>query len=342
MNQIKINNRRYMWSKFKVLFFIKEIIEKENIKFTSFCDIFWWTWIVADFFNNEDTKIIINDLLYSNYISYIARFWNGAYKKSKIKKIIEFYNTLEDIKDNYFSINFGDTYFSHFNCKKIGFIRENIEQRYLKWDINWRERAILITSLLYAMDKIANTVWHYDAYRMNGNLDKELILKELDLKPNIINKNNKIFNENANDLVRKIKCDVIYIDPPYNSRQYFGAYHLLENIAMWQKEPVFWIAKKIKDESKKSDYCSIKATKTFSNLINNIEAKYIIVSHNNMEKKWAWRSQAKISDQEILDILSTRGEVKLYDMPFKQFSTWKTNIDNHKEELFICKINNAK
>jgi adenine-specific methyltransferase len=74
---------------------------------------------------------------------------------------------------------------------------------------------------------------------MNGNLDKELILKELDLKPNIINKNNKIFNENANDLVRKIKCDVIYIDPPYNSRQYFGAYHLLENIAMWKKEPVF-------------------------------------------------------------------------------------------------------
>ena len=82
MNQIKINNRRYMWSKFKVLFFIKEIIEKENIKFTSFCDIFWWTWIVADFFNNKDTKIIINDLLYSNYISYIARFWNGVYKKS--------------------------------------------------------------------------------------------------------------------------------------------------------------------------------------------------------------------------------------------------------------------
>ena len=162
------------------------------------------------------------------------------------------------------------------------------------------------------------------------------------MKPNIINKNNKIFNENANDLVRKIKCDVIYIDPPYNSRQYFGAYHLLENIAMWKKEPVFWIAKKIKDESKKSDYCSIKATKTFSNLINNVEAKYIIVSHNNMEKKWVWRSQAKISDQEILDILSTRGEVKLYDMPFKQFSTWKTNIDNHKEELFICKINNAK
>ena len=34
--------------------------------------------------------------------------------------------------------------------------------------INYKEYAILITSLLYAMDRIANTVGHYDAYRKNS------------------------------------------------------------------------------------------------------------------------------------------------------------------------------
>lgn len=338
MDKVKINNRRYMWSKYKILDFIQEVIDKEKIEFSSFCDIFWWTWIVADYFNNQKTKIIVNDLLYSNYISYIARFWNESYDKKKVSALISEYNCLWNLKDNYFSLNFSNTYFSDFNCKKIGFIREDIESKYQKWEINFREKAILITSLLYAMDKIANTVGHYDAYRLNGDLNRDLVLKELDLKTNTVNKNNKIFNKNANELAREIKVDLVYIDPPYNSRQYFWAYHLLENVATWWKWEVIWVAKKIKDDSKKSDYCSAKAPEAFWDLISNLNTRYIIVSHNNMEQKWAWRSQAKISDQEIIDILKTRWDVKVYDTPFKQFNTWKTNIENHKEELFICRI----
>ena len=60
--------------------------------------------------------------------------------------------------------NFSDTYFSHEICAKIGYIREHIEKNYHIGIINERERAILITSLLYAMDRIANTCGHYDAY----------------------------------------------------------------------------------------------------------------------------------------------------------------------------------
>lgn len=93
---------------------------------------------------------------------------------------------------------------------------------------NKRERAILITLLVYAVDKIANTVGHYDAYRKNGDLEKELILKLPQIE-NENNKNNKIFCMDANELVKKIKADIVYIDPPYNSRQYSDIYHL-ENI----------------------------------------------------------------------------------------------------------------
>lgn len=338
MKTISINNRRYIGSKARMLNFINEVIQKEKIEFSSFFDLFAGTGIVGDFFNDSKTKIYVNDLLKSNYLSYLAWFGNEKVDKKKIEKMILEYNSLSNLEDNYFSINFGDTYFSKDNCKKIGYIRENIENCFLNNEINTRERAILITSLLYAMDKIANTVGHYDAYRKNGDLDKKLELCMLDLKPIANNKNNKIFNEDANELVRNIKADVVYIDPPYNSRQYSDAYHLLENVATWEKQEVFGVAKKMKRNGIKSKYCSVSAPLAFKDLIENINAKYIIVSYNNMGTKGAGRSQAKISDEDIMNTLSSKGNVKVYEFDYNQFNTGKTKIENHKERLFVCKV----
>lgn len=338
MKMFNINNRRYIGSKARMLNFIDEVIKKEKIEFSSFFDLFGGTGIVGDYFNNQKTKVYVNDLLKSNYLSYLAWFGNDKIDKKKLEDIINKYNTLKNLKDNYFSINFGDTYFSKNNCKRIGYIREDIENKYLNNEINTRERAILITSLLYAMDKIANTVGHYDAYRKNGDLDKKLELCMLDLKSNTNNKNNKIFNEDSNELVRNIKADIVYIDPPYNSRQYSDAYHLLENVATWEKQEVFGVAKKMKRNGIKSKYCSVSAPLAFKDLIENINAKYIIVSYNNMGTKGAGRSQAKISDEDIMNALSSKGKVKVYETDFNQFNTGKTHIDNHKERLFICKV----
>ena len=57
------------------------------------------------------------------------------------------------------------------------------------------------------------------------------MLPEIDL-----NLNNRIFNEDANELIERIECDLLYLDPPYNSRQYSDAYHLLENVARWENQ----------------------------------------------------------------------------------------------------------
>lgn len=338
MKMFSINNRRYIGSKARMIDSIDEVLKKEKIEYSSFLDLFGGTGIVGDHFNNQSTKVYVNDLLKSNYISYQAWFGNEKIDKKKLINYIEKYNNLKDLNENYFSINFSDTYFSKFNCKKIGYIRENIENEYINNNLNLRERAILITSLLYAMDKIANTVGHYDAYRKNGTLDKELELFMLNLKSNQNNKNNKIFNEDSNELVKNLKADVVYIDPPYNSRQYSDAYHLLENVATWEKQEVFGVAKKMKRNGIKSKYCSVSAPLAFKELIENIDAKYIIVSYNNMGTKGAGRSQAKISDDDIMNVLSKKGKVKVYETDFNQFNTGKTNIDNHKERLFVCKV----
>ncbi len=338
MKNILINNRRYIGSKTRMLDFISDTMKREKIEFSSFLDLFGGTGIVGDFFNDQKTKVYVNDLLKSNYLSFLSWFGNEKIDKNKIKDFINKYNSLSNLEENYFSLNFSDTYFSNDNCKKIGYIREDIEANYLANNLNTRERAILITSLLYAMDKIANTVGHYDAYRKNGNLDKKLELCMLNLKSNTNNKNNKVFNEDSNELVKSIKADVVYIDPPYNSRQYSDAYHLLENVAMWEKNEVHGVAKKMKRNGIKSKYCSVSAPLAFKELIENINAKYIIVSYNNMGTKGAGRSQAKISDDDIINTLRMKGKVKIFETNFNQFNTGKTHINNHKERLFVCKV----
>ena len=334
--KLNIKNRRYLGSKAKLLSFIEGVVSSECTDVKSFVDLFAGTGNVAWNFNNVKTSIIVNDSLYSNYCSYEAWFGKQKISKKKIADIINYYNNVQVEDDNYFSDNFSDTFFSVNNCKKIGFIREDIEKKYSNKQINLREYYILITSLIYSMDKIANTVGHYDAYRMNGDLEKKLILEELDLPENDINKNNKIYCEDANELVKKIKADVVYIDPPYNSRQYCDAYHLLENVARWEKPEVFGTARKMDRSKLKSEYCKNYASKAFEDLIKNINSRYILVSYNNMGTKGAGRSQAKISDEDIIRILSEKGKVKIFESKFQQFTTGKTNIEDHKERLFLC------
>lgn len=338
MKLFSIQNRRYLGSKAKLIPFIKRVVKENCEGINSFMDLFGGTGNVAWSFNDIYSNIIINDILESNYLAYISFFDATEINQIKINEIISEYNNVSIDEDNYFSINFSNTYFSSNNCKKIGYIREDIDKKYLNKTINFRERAILITSLIYAMDGIANTVGHYDAYRINGDLDKELVLGIPELPDNSININNRIYKENANSLVTKISADIVYIDPPYNSRQYSDAYHLLENVAEWNKPKVFGVAKKMDRTNIKSKYCTASASKQFEDLISKIDAKYILVSYNNMGTRGASRSQAKISDSDIMAILSEKGRVEVFETDFNQFTTGKTKKGNHKERLFLCYV----
>ena len=87
----------------------------------------------------------------------------------------------------------------------------------------------------------------------------------------------------------------------------------------------------------KSDYCTKKATVAFEKLIDSIHAKYIMLSYNNMAEKGNDRSNAKISDDDIMRILQKKGEVQVYTEDYKAFSTGKSDIKDNQERLFLCK-----
>lgn len=328
-----LNNRRFLGNKYKLLSFIKKIVDENIGTFHSFCDAFAGTGVVGEFFNQPTNQIISNDILTSNYVALKTFLGTTNFDWLLLKEKIKYLNLLPSDKENYFSINFGGTYFSADNARKIGRIRDEIEVV----SNNDEEKNLLLTSLVYAMDKVANTVGHYDAYRRVLDSLKPISM----LIPNIqtqSNSRNLIFKEDANQLVREIDCDILYLDPPYNSRQYSDAYHLLENVVEWKKPDVFGVAKKMDRSHIKSKYCLKNATEAFGDLVSNTKAKHILLSYNSTGDTKHGRSNARITDKDIIAILHNKGEVKVFETDFKAFTTGKNKDLNNKERIFYCKV----
>lgn len=334
--KLLINNRRYTGSKSALLNEIYESIKIYHKEKTTFADLFAGTGTVSAFMLKKGMNVIVNDTLKSNYVAYNAWLSNEKYDIKKIINIIDKYNKIDSkrLSDNYFSKIYGGKYFSLDDSKKIGYIRDKIE----KEKINKREKNILISSLMYSADKIANTVGHFEHF-----LSKKPDTKGVILRLPAIEKHKgdvKIYNEDANKLVKKIKCDIAYIDPPYNARQYINFYHVLENLVRWEKPTEFeGSSMKFKRNNLKSEYSRSKAPIVLEDLIDNLEAKVIVVSYNNTYSAKSSASNNKISEQELKRILSKKGKVSVKEVDHKFFNSGKTNFLKHKEKIYICKVN---
>jgi len=331
----KLENRRYTGSKTKLTKWIIDLI-REECSGESFADLFAGTGIisasVSEFFN----EIILNDFLTSNYVIYKAFFEKGEWDKEKIDLLIKKYNALfpTKLKENFFSINFGGKYFGKNDSKQIGYIREDIEKK--KMILTDKEYVLLLASLIYSTDRIANTVGHYDAYIKKKPSDNRFVMGKI--QPLDIGRIN-LFKKDANLLVKQIKADVVYIDPPYNSRQYSRFYHILETLIKWDKPKLYGTALKPKTPLENtSEYCKKNAPEVFQDLIDNLDCKHIVVSYNNTYKSKSHSSKNKITLKEIEMILKEKGETKIYRKSHRYFSCGKTEFNNHQELVFITKV----
>ncbi len=331
-------NRRYTGSKYKLMKWIRDLIIN-NCTGDTFFDVFAGTGVVTEYLLKDFKNFIVNDFLYSNEVIYKGFLLQEEYDMNKLIKITQNYNNKnrEKIEENYVSENFGDKYFNKDDAKIIGKIREDLEESISNKKINDKEYFILLSSLLFSMDKIANTCGHYDAYRKIEKIDSrfkyELII------PKKLDKNQKIeiYREDSNKLSRKIKADIAFIDPPYNSRQYSRFYHVLENITKWEKPELYGTALKPKEENM-SEYCKTSAPKVFKDLIDNLNVNYIVVTYNNTYNSKSSSSKNKITLEEIKTILDEKGETKIFDKPYKFFNAGKTELKDHKEYVFITKV----
>ncbi|WP_233705542.1 DNA adenine methylase [Helicobacter cinaedi] len=81
--------------------------------------------------------------------------------------------------------------------------------------------------------RVANTACVYGAFL---KCLKKSATKELVLSPAVFessHNSHKVFNEDSQHLITQISGDILYLDPPYNAREYGANYHLLNTIALY-------------------------------------------------------------------------------------------------------------
>ncbi len=337
-NPIELKSRRYIGNKAKLAEWIMDKITANAPDAHTFCDLFAGTGVISDCAMTKYSGIIINDLLYSNNVIYKAFFEKGDWNKEKLYDIISTYNSLdaELLTDNYFSANFGGKFYEYNISKIIGYIRQDIED--IRPELTEKEYNILLATLIYNIDKLANTVGHFDAYIKKDIKYRPLRLRLIDARSY---DNVEIYREDANKLSRKIESDVVYIDPPYNSRQYCRFYHLYETLIKWDMPQLYGVALKPAPENM-SSYCTSKALTAFEDLVSNLRTKYIAVSYNNTYNSKSNSSENKIRLTDLKRILEMCGDTEVYEHSHSFFNTGKTEFENHKELLFITKVDDEK
>ena len=146
-------------------------------------------------------------------------------------------------------------YFTSENAKKCDAIRSKIEEWKKENYINESEYYFLLGSLINSIDKYANTASVYGAYLKQY---KKSALKTFELTPIVIMEGkikSKVYNMNVADLILNINGDILYLDPPYNERQYASNYHILETIAKYDNPKIYGKTGLSNYKQQKSEFC---------------------------------------------------------------------------------------
>lgn len=327
-----MRNLNYIGSKNKLINFIEKVVELNNSKNQKekliFGDLFAGTGIVGQNFSNK-FNIVSND---AEYYSYIINYsiLKSRYS-TKLKNIINDLNNLTELKEGLISKHYSvlgekkRNFFSPDNAKKADTIREKINKMFEEKKITKKEKIFLIGSLLVSIDRVANTTSVYGAYlkKLKASALKPLILEPIHKKKKI-NKNNKVYNKDIIDL--DSEYDIVYLDPPYNNRQYSANYAPLNFIAKYDETIIPYGKTGLLENYFKSDFCSkAKAKETMEKLINQLKTKMLLISYNN---------EGIISEDDFKDMLKKIGKVTIYKSKYKKYKSRKED-DNQTVMEYI-------
>ncbi len=317
----------YIGSKYSLLDFIDNTIKSivgEDLSHLVFCDLFAGTGIVGRHFKTHVRKVISNDWEYYSYVlnrNYIGNHLEIKGKEAYIDKL----NQLEGIEDGFiytqYCLGGGNNrqYFSDENGKKIDAIRTTIEEWKNNGEITDNLYYYLLCSLIESADKHANTASVYGAFlkSLKKSAQKPLVVAPATYQFN--SNDHQVYREDANTLIKNISGDILYLDPPYNARQYGANYHLLNTIAEYK--PFAPKGKTGLREYSRSNYCS-KSTveESFESLIRDAKFKYIVLSYNN---------EGIMTIKRIKQIMSNYGQYQVFQQKYQRFRADKAENRNH-------------
>lgn len=319
----------YIGSKLKLSQWIKEEIIQvvgNDLSDKVFCDLFAGTGIIGRIFKKDVKQVIANDIEAYSYVLNKNYIGNHHFLEHS-DKLLDKLNNLPLIEgfiyNNYcYGSGSGRLYFSDENGKKIDSARTAIEVWKNQEEISLEEYYFLLASLLESADKIANTASVYGAFlkKIKKSAEKPLFIEAANFENN--HNEHLVYQQNANDLIRDISGDILYLDPPYNTRQYGANYHLLNTIALYDN--FIPKGKTGLREYTRSKYClKYEVAREFEELIKQAQFKYVFLSYNN---------EGLMSVEQLKTILSRYGRYNLVKKNYQRFKADKTENRQHKAD----------
>lgn len=302
-----------------------------NLSTYKFADLFAGTGTIGFNMNKYVRKVISNDMEYYSYVINYALL-KSVYSE-KLQNIINNMNELEPIESLIYHNYSGERmFFTEDNAKKCDACRTYLED--ISEELTNGEYMFLLASIIVSMDKVANTSCVYGAYlkKFKSSALKDLFIKPIHTNSEQTNRN-VVYNETVENLISKYQFDIVYLDPPYNQRQYSSNYSPLNYIAQYDEELELTGKTGLIKNYNKSDFCSkVKVNNAFSNIFDELECKYLLLSYNN---------EGLLSLEDLKEMLLKRGDVTLYKIEYNKFKAQKYDGNNKVEEyLWFVKIKN--
>ena len=350
---------RFIGNKEKLLNNIYQTVTSTGISDGLFCDFFAGTTNVGRFFKQKGFKVISSDLLYFSFVlqkAYLENNKEPKFKKllNKIKvnnralfskpldSVLSYLNDL-DGREGFIYKNYTDEgsrelkrkFFTPENGKKIDAIRFQIEEWKKQKLIDDSEYFILIACLIESVPFYANISGVYAAFLKSYD---PRALKKLEVKPITIYQSelkHLVYNKDSMKLVKGLDCDILYLDPPYNQRQYGPNYHLLDTIAKYD-EPIIRGITGLRDTStQKSTFCNSRtALESLDEIAKKAKYRYLLLSYN---------SEGIMPQEKIITVLSKYGKVDLIEVDYTRFKSNSNGKSAHlkkvREQIYLLKSN---
>lgn len=337
---------RYIGGKSNLLKDIDDLITQSTGGVNKIIDLFSGSGAVSSFFKTLGYEIIGNDSLYFSYI--LSRGSTALnvipdFKNLGVKFPLDYLNglTLEtadfQLEDCFMYQHYSPhgevirMYFQNDNAIKIDIIRMKIEQWKNAGLINEDEYFYLLAALIAAVPYVSNITGVYGAYLKHWDKRTYNPLR-LTNPNNICDKGKAIFyNQDCDSLLPTISADVLYADPPYNSRQYLPNYHILETIAKYDRPNIHGVTgMRNYGEEQKSAFCSKSGVEmAFRRMIQNANVRYVVISYN---------SEGLLSKEKLSEIcleFAVKKSFQYKEITYRRYNNVSTKARNVNELLFF-------
>ncbi|OQW49128.1 MAG: DNA methyltransferase [Proteobacteria bacterium SG_bin7] len=291
---------KYAGSKKAIIPSILEICTKLQVK--SAFDGFAGTTRVSQGLYKIGIQVHSNDISDWSYIFGLCYLKNSK-PAEFYEPLLEHLNNLPG-KSGWFSENYGGMesdekkIWQIHNTQKLDAIREEIERLRL----DEVARAVLLTSLILAMDKVDSSLGHHTSYLKKWAPRSFATMKMVLPKLISVSENkNKVIRGDVFDTVKNISTDLAYFDPPYGSSnekmppsrvRYASYYHLWTTIIRNDQPKLVGAAKRRQDvsdvvatsvfeEFRRSESGKFIALEAIEQLIRLTPAPYIVLSYSN-------------------------------------------------------------